>query len=50
VLLADSSKYGAYSLFCVTPLAEMTDIITDKGLRPEICQSFDSQPFTLTLA
>ncbi|WP_447867690.1 DeoR/GlpR family DNA-binding transcription regulator [Rahnella bonaserana] len=50
VLLADSSKYGAYSLFCVAPLADMTDIITDKGLRPEIRQSFDSQPFTLTLA
>jgi len=50
VLLADSSKYGAYSLFCVTPLTGMTDIITDKGLNVEIRQSLDDQPFTLTLA
>ena len=50
VLLADSSKYGAYSLFCVTPLAEMTDIISDKGLLPEIRQSLGDQPFHLTLA
>ena len=50
VLLADSSKYGAYSLFCVTPLSEMTDIISDKGLPPEIRQSLGDQPFHLTLA
>lgn len=50
VLLADSSKYGAYSLFCVTPLSEMTDIISDKGLLPEIRQSLGDQPFHLTLA
>lgn len=50
VLLADSSKYGAYSLFCVTPLAEMTDIISDKGLPPEIRQSLGDQTFHLTLA
>ncbi|PKE32716.1 DeoR family transcriptional regulator [Rahnella sp. AA] len=50
VLLADSSKYGAYSLFCVMPLTGMTDIITDKGLNVEIRQSLDDQPFTLTLA
>lgn len=50
VLLADSSKYGAYSLFCVSPLAEMTDIITDKGLDAEIQQLLSNQPFTLSLA
>ncbi|GKW18735.1 hypothetical protein PEC302107_04640 [Pectobacterium araliae] len=36
VLLADSRKYGAYSLFCVTPLSELTDIITDSGLVPDV--------------
>ncbi|WP_083836179.1 DeoR/GlpR family DNA-binding transcription regulator [Serratia sp. M24T3] len=50
VLLADSSKYGAYSLFCVNPLADMTDIITDKGLSAEIQHLLVGQPFTLTLA
>ncbi|CAM3573312.1 DeoR/GlpR transcriptional regulator [Rouxiella silvae] len=50
VLLADSSKYGAYSLFCVSPLTEMTDIITDKGLNTDIQQLLDDQPFNLTLA
>jgi DeoR/GlpR family transcriptional regulator of sugar metabolism len=32
VLLADSSKYDAYSLFCVAPLSNLTDIVTDKSL------------------
>lgn len=32
VLLADSSKYGLWSLFNVAPLRELTDIVTDNGL------------------
>lgn len=32
ILLADSSKYGAHSLFNVAPLSRFTDIITDGGL------------------
>lgn len=49
VLLADSSKYGAYSLFCVAPLSHMTDVITDKNLSPEAVQELQSQPFMLNL-
>ena len=49
ILLADSSKYGAYSLFCVTPLAALTDIVTDAGLPPEVQIQLKAQPFNLTL-
>lgn len=37
ILLADSSKYGAYSLFQATPLESLTHIITDQNL-PQIAQ------------
>lgn len=49
VLLADSSKYGAYSLFCVTPLSNLTDIVTDGGLPSEVQAQLKTQPFNLTL-
>ncbi|MBT1429481.1 DeoR/GlpR family DNA-binding transcription regulator [Dickeya dianthicola] len=49
VLLADSSKYGAYSLFCVSPLSELTDIITDSSLPPEVERQLRAQPFNLQL-
>ncbi|ACT05532.1 transcriptional regulator, DeoR family [Dickeya chrysanthemi Ech1591] len=49
VLLADSSKYGAYSLFCVSPLSELTDIITDSALPPEVERQLRAQPFNLQL-
>ncbi|WP_414651593.1 hypothetical protein [Klebsiella aerogenes] len=35
VLLADSSKYGSWSVFSVAPLSAFTDIITDKNLNAE---------------
>lgn len=50
ILLADSSKYGAYSLFCVMPLAQLTDIITDTGLPAEIQSALRQLPATLMLA
>ncbi|WP_213990643.1 DeoR/GlpR family DNA-binding transcription regulator [Sodalis sp. dw_96] len=50
VLLADSSKYGAYSLFCVSPLSDLTHVITDRGIPGEIESSLRQQSFTLTLA
>lgn len=50
VLLADSSKYGAYSLFCVTQLSGLTDIITDRGLSLDAQAALKMQPFKLTLA
>jgi DeoR/GlpR family transcriptional regulator of sugar metabolism len=49
ILLADSSKYGAYSLFCVTPLSELTDIITDSALAPEVQEQLKGKTFSLTL-
>ncbi|MCX0498050.1 DeoR/GlpR family DNA-binding transcription regulator [Erwinia billingiae] len=49
VLLADSSKYGSWSLFCVSPLQNLTDIITDSHLSEEGLSALRDQPFTLTL-
>lgn len=49
VLLADSSKYGAYSLFCVAPLTDLTDIVTDTGLPPDVQAQLKAQPFHLKL-
>lgn len=50
VLLADSSKYGAWSLFCVAPLQELTDIITDAQLSEEAREALRDGAFRLTLA
>ena len=50
VLLADSSKYGSWSLFCATPLQSLTDIITDELLDEKEVRELSGQPFTLTLA
>nr|WP_024965757.1 DeoR/GlpR family DNA-binding transcription regulator [Pantoea sp. IMH] len=50
VLLADSSKYGAWSLFCVAPLQELTDIITDSQLSEEAREALRDGAFRLTLA
>ncbi len=50
VLLADSSKYGAYSLFCVSPLSDLTHVITDRDIPAEILSDLRQQAFTLTLA
>lgn len=47
VLLADSSKYGASSLFCVTPLVSLTDIVTDSGLSPQVQQQLAGLPCQL---
>ncbi|CAX58301.1 DeoR/GlpR family DNA-binding transcription regulator [Erwinia billingiae] len=49
VLLADSSKYGSWSLFCVSPLQNLTDIITDSHLSEEGQSALRDQAFTLTL-
>jgi len=50
VLLADSSKYGAYSLFFASSLQHMTDIITDNGLSAEDCQKLRSGSTNILLA
>jgi len=49
VLLADSSKYGPYSLFCVNPLSSLTDIITDQAIPPELPAELTGLPLQLHL-
>lgn len=49
VLLADSSKYGAHSLFNVTPLSRFTDVITDVNLPLEVQNQLQAQSVALTL-
>lgn len=50
VLLADSSKYGAWSLFNVARLETLTDIITDAQLGDDIRQQLADLPGRLTIA
>lgn len=50
VLLADSSKYGAWSLFNVARLDSLTDIVTDSQLGDDIRQKLASLPARLTIA
>jgi len=50
VLLADSSKYGAWSLFNVARLDSLTDIITDAQLGDDIRQQLAVLPGRLTIA
>ena len=49
ILLADSSKYGAHSLFNVTPLSRFTDIITDASLPLPVQAELQAQSVALTL-
>jgi DeoR/GlpR family transcriptional regulator of sugar metabolism len=49
VLVADSSKYGAYSMYCVTPLASLTDIITDSALPADAAELLNTLPGRLHL-
>ncbi|HCL5257212.1 TPA: DeoR/GlpR transcriptional regulator [Salmonella enterica] len=50
ILLADSSKYGAWSLFNVAHLHSLTDIVTDKQLNSEVRTLLDALPARLTIA
>ncbi|WP_049078742.1 DeoR/GlpR family DNA-binding transcription regulator [Klebsiella michiganensis] len=49
ILLADSSKYGAHSLFNVAPLSRFTDIITDGGLPLPVQAELKAQSVALML-
>ncbi|WP_158781788.1 DeoR/GlpR family DNA-binding transcription regulator [Pantoea sp. BAV 3049] len=49
VLLADSSKYGSWSLFCATPLQNLTDIVTDSHLSDDVYHELCGHPFDLQL-
>ncbi|MCT4710366.1 DeoR/GlpR family DNA-binding transcription regulator [Enterobacteriaceae bacterium H11S18] len=50
VLLADSSKYGAWSLFNVAHLESLSDIVTDDRLDKEICEAIKKIAPRLTIA
>ncbi|MEN0579546.1 DeoR/GlpR family DNA-binding transcription regulator [Phytobacter palmae] len=50
ILLADSSKYGAWSLFNVARLDSLTDIVTDSHLGDDIRQKLAVLPARLTIA
>ncbi|EMB4324056.1 DeoR/GlpR transcriptional regulator [Pluralibacter gergoviae] len=50
VLLADSSKYGAWSLFHATGLEALTDIVTDAHIRPDVREKMRNMPVRLTIA
>lgn len=50
VLLADSSKYGAWSLFNVTHLNSLTDIVTDARLNEDVRVQLEQLPCQLTIA
>lgn len=50
VLLADSSKYGAWSLFNASQLNTLTDIVTDNHLRTEIQEKIKSMQINLSVA
>jgi DeoR/GlpR family transcriptional regulator of sugar metabolism len=49
ILLADSQKYGKYSLYRAVPLTDLTAIITDRGLDENVCRRFDDQEIELIL-
>lgn len=49
VLVADSSKYGKYSLFSVAKLAEFTEIVTDSNLAESVVHELKSEQFKLSL-
>lgn len=50
VLLADSSKYGSWSLFNVAHLDSLTDIVTDSQLDDDIHQKLATLPARLIIA
>ena len=49
ILVADSSKYGKYSLFSVAGLTQFTDVITDKNLDEKMIPRLRQEPFKLVL-
>ena len=49
ILVADSSKYGKYSLFCAASLNELTDVITDNGLSITQQKEMEDRNFVLKL-
>ncbi|ORU02261.1 DeoR family transcriptional regulator [Klebsiella pneumoniae] len=50
ILLADSSKYGAWSLFNIAPLASLTDIVTDAHLPDKTREALETLSPQLIIA
>jgi len=48
-LLADSSKYGSWSLFCASPVDDLTDVVTDNRLDEAVCRTLRERGITLAL-
>ena len=49
VLLADSSKYGSWSLYCAAPIDSLTDVVTDSRLDEQVAQSLRERGIALQL-
>lgn len=50
ILLADSSKYHAWSLYCIAPLREFSAIITDNKLQPDTVSGLKADRVSLLIA
>ncbi|MEN4762980.1 DeoR/GlpR family DNA-binding transcription regulator [Pantoea agglomerans] len=49
VLLADSSKYGSWSLFCASAVDDLTDVVTDSRLEEAVCRTLRERGISLAL-
>ena len=49
VLLADSSKYGSWSLYCAAPIDSLTDVVTDARLDNAICRDLRERGIAVEL-
>lgn len=49
VLLADSSKYGSWSLYCAAPIDSLTDVVTDARLDEAVCRDLRERGIGLEL-
>lgn len=50
ILLADSTKYGSWSLFCAASIDSLTDVVTDSNLNEEVCNNLRERGISLQLA
>ena len=49
ILLADSSKYGSWSLYCAAPIDRLPDVVTDARLDDVVCREFRERGIGLEL-
>ncbi|HBR1200459.1 DeoR/GlpR transcriptional regulator [Klebsiella michiganensis] len=50
ILLADSSKYGSWSLFCAAPIDSLTGVVTDSNLNEAVCNNLRERGISLQIA